>query len=62
MEPQAAPELGPEVPGEGIPTVPGPRSLAFPCPTDPGVEATKDVEDRARAPRDSEVSTLATPC
>lgn len=40
---------------KGPPQAPQSPSLAVPCPTDPGAEAAKDMRDRARAPRDSEV-------
>lgn len=43
------------------PQAPQPPSLASPCPTDPGTEATKDTGDGARAPRDSEVSLASYP-
>lgn len=43
----------------GSPQAPQPPSLASPCPTDPGTEATKDIGEGARAPRDSEVSMVS---
>lgn len=49
------------MPEEASPQAPQSPSLAVPSSIDPGTEATKDIGDGARAPRDSEVSTASYP-
>lgn len=49
------------MPDEGIPTDPSVSFTGFLHPIDPGTEATKDIGDGARAPRDSEVSMVTYP-
>lgn len=43
------------------PETPSVSSTGFPHPTDPSTEATRDIGDGSRAPRDSEVSMLGYP-
>lgn len=50
------------MPNEGTPAGPSVSFTGYPPrPIDPGTEATKDIGDGARAPRDSEVSTAGPP-